>query len=377
MERFKMKKIVFHQRELFLMFVFSMQEKYNLQKSKDNYKYFEYPAFKCNDFIIVYKEDGIINLEYLDTCDIFVSDFYSMYDEKGENDPLQKSVYHQMESRGMKCLLVDAEGEGLIHFEQFLNFDEWKNELIEKENLYVITQRTFIQDIENKIVTNQVYLPLLYYYYHLSDSLFLQPQLPEFSAENKKYDFISYLGLNTDYKSKSSWRNNILLNVDFNDKKLYTPTSYKQTKPIQRMLDNIIPWPRNNFGSYSWFSVIESELAKIKLVFETEAPDNIEDDVYSFLTEKTLKCFLHTQPYFIFHKKIQREHLKDLGFEFVGGDIYEDTIDKINKLCKENIDDWIIETKPIFQKNKDTFYKIIFDSNMPHIKLLENIIYET
>lgn len=367
-----MKKIVFHQREIFFMFLFGMQEKYKLYPKiyKNEINNLEYPSFKGEDFILIYKEDGIDNLHFIEEADIFITDIYSMYDT---DKPIYNKVNQLLDKGHLECIVVDSEGETLIQMSQFLH-SRFKQELNKYDNLNFITTRNFLKPNKNKIVTNQSYLSLLYYFYHLSDNLFLQPILPDFSIKNKKYDFISYLGLKVDYKSKSEWRSSILLNIDFNDKRLYTPTSYLSTKRVQQMLEKVVEYPRGNFGSYNWFSLIEAEQAKIKLVFETESPDSTEDDVYSFITEKTLKCFLHNQPYFIFHKKIHREYLKDLGFQFIGGDTYIETIDYITELCKGNIDNWISENQDIFSHNKKLMYKIIYDSNNPHIQLLEHII---
>lgn len=373
-----MKKIVFHQREMYMMYAFALHQKYNLKPFRIVTDYYEYPALKGDGITLIFKQDGYLdNMDYLKTVDIFVTDLYSMYDENGDRPSGSQKVYECMDNTNLKVLLVDAEGEGIIHFTQFRNFGKFKKELIEKENLYLVSQRSFLQNVPNKIIGGHPYLSLLFYFYHLSDNLFLQPPLPNFSIKEKPYDFISYLGLSTDYKLKSHWRANILSKINFNDKKLHTPTSYNDRTQVQSDVEDVVDWPRGNFGSYNWFSLIESEQAKIKIVFETESPDEVEDDIYSFLTEKTMKCFLHNQPYFIFHKKIHREYLKDLGFKFEGPDNWLSLCNYISTISQGDLDDWIKKTQTTFDHNKKLMRELLYQNELPHINLLENIINET
>lgn len=375
LEKTNMKKVVFHQIELFQMFAFILQQKYKLETTRYKKEWYEYPALECDDFVLIFKEDGIENIEFVERyADIFVTDFYSMYEQLGNGQPLYPFIYEYMND-GLKCLIVDAESESILHFNQFRDIDDWKEEVTEKENLYVVSQRTFLEEIEDKIITNEIQLPLFYYFYHLSDNLFLQPILPEFSLKDKKYDFISYCGLATDYNSKQEWRTKILGNIDFGNKRLYLPQSYKNRKPIQGMMEEFIGWPTNNFGSYNWFSLIESEQAKIKIVFETQSPDDIPDNIYSFISEKTLKCFLHNQPYFIFLKKIHREKLEEIGFKFVGPSDENELTEYISNLCEGDIDEWIEEHKDVFIHNKSLLYQLIYDTNNKHTTLLEKLIY--
>ena len=42
--------------------------------------------------------------------------------------------------------------------------------------------------------------------------------------------------------------------------------------------------------------------------------------------------------------------------------------------CKEDIDEWVDNNRPIFNHNKDLMYNMVFDSDLPHIKFLEKII---
>ena len=164
--------------------------------------------------------------------------------------------------------------------------------------------------------------------------------------------------------------------IEFGDKKLFTPQSYNDRQPIQDTVKDMMDFQNGNFGSYNWFSLLESEQARIKIVLESQPPEviNTHESKLNFLTEKTLKCFLHNQPYFLIMKEQLKKYLRDYGFRFVETDNYAENINYISNLCKEDIDEWVTNNKPIFNHNKDLMYKMIFDSELPHIKFLEKII---
>ena len=96
-----------------------------------------------------------------------------------------------------KILLVDNEGEDWNYKERI----KYIEPLI-KENIYFISARNFLNENKN-ILQNLKYLNLFYYFHRINDGFYFHPPLPDFKLDNKKYDFISYLGLqnnNTDYQ---------------------------------------------------------------------------------------------------------------------------------------------------------------------------------
>jgi hypothetical protein len=124
--------------------------------------------------------------------------------------------------------------------------------------------------------------------------------------------------------------------------------------------------------------LIESETAKIRIVFETFY-ENIKgaeetNTFNSFLTEKTLKCLLHNQPYFLLISSYHKNLLRKLGFDFPGPDSYSDALDYISKVCEGDIEEWISLNSDLFKNNKKRMYELPFDSTLPHVKFFKNII---
>ena len=396
--------ILFHEIETLLSFLYPLSSKYNfkkLQSGEDEFS--DYHSWKdfSNDIELRYKHLNTHDLEHLTwDCDIFVTDVYSMYDNAGDfsNETFADFVIPHLYIGKLKVIVMDNQGETISHikYHSAKTWDRLIYDFTNRENLYLISQRGWVEPIKDKLVTQLHYLPLLYYYFHLSDNLHFQPKLPAFEGKNKSYDFITYRGLKSKYendweRSQNEWRDVLLDAIDFGDTKLFTPQSYNDRKPIQGMIDGLMGWPTANFGSYNWFSVLESEQAKIKIVMESQPPE-VEHGVgkelisgrpmlgllgevdINFLTEKTLKCFLHTQPYFLIMKENLKKYLREYGFRFQDSDNYAETINYISNLCKEDIDGWVDNNRPIFNHNKDLMYNMIFDSDLPHIKFLEKII---
>ena len=73
-------------------------------------------------------------------------------------------------------------------------------------------------------------------------------------------------------------------------------------------------------------------------------------------------------------KENLKKYLREYGFRFQDSDNYAETINYISNLCKEDIDEWVDNNRPIFNHNKDLMYNMVFDSDLPHIKFLEKII---
>jgi hypothetical protein len=381
--------ILFHEFETLGSFLYPLSSKYNFKKMQNaNDEFSSYHCWKDmdNDIEIRYAHINIDELKYfLDYCDIFVTDVYSMYDNAGDTsvDTFDRYVIPLVKSGKLKVIVMDNQGETIEHikYHNAKNWDKLLYDLTQRKNLYTISQRGWVNSIEDKITTGHQYLSLLYYYFHLSDNLYFQPTITPFENKNKTYDFITYKGLKSKYaneweRSQNAWRDTLIDAIEFGDKKLFTPQSYNDRQPIQDTVKDMMDFPNGNFGSYNWFSLLESEQARIKIVLESQPPEvtNTHESKLNFLTEKTLKCFLHNQPYFLIMKEQLKKYLRDYGFRFVETDNYAENINYISNLCKEDIDEWVTNNKPIFNHNKDLMYKMIFDSELPHIKFLEKII---
>ena len=257
-----------------------------------------------------------------------------------------------------KILLVDNKGEDWNYLERH---DELVQKIISNKNIYYLSQRNILDIQLDRVLQGQTYLSLIYYFYLMNDDLWAHPPLPNFENKHKEYDFICYRGLqhsDTNYHiDKKEWRDSILDNIDFQDKTLYTPTTFKH-------IDTYNDWNyKKNWGAYNWYSLLESEMAHIKLVFETLPLnyDNIEK--IGFLTEKTTKCFLHTQPYFLFLPEYLKNKLEKLGFKFPN--------ETVETVCKNDIEFWTEYNKHIFVHNKNTFQNLV--DNGEYLQFYKNV----
>lgn len=257
-----------------------------------------------------------------------------------------------------KILLVDNKGEDWNYLERH---DELVQKIISNKNIYYLSQRNILDIQLDRVLQGQTYLSLIYYFYLMNDDLWAHPPLPNFENKHKEYDFICYRGLqhsDTNYHiDKKEWRDSILDNIDFQDKTLYTPTTFKH-------IDTYNDWNyKKNWGAYNWYSLLESEMAHIKLVFETLPLDYDNIEKIGFLTEKTTKCFLHTQPYFLFLPEYLKNKLEKLGFKFPN--------ETVETVCKNDIEFWTEYNKDIFVHNKNTFQNLV--DNGEYLQFCKNV----
>ena len=261
-----------------------------------------------------------------------------------------------------RVLLVDNEGEDWNYEERIKYIKPFI-----KENIYFISARNFLNENKN-ILQNLKYLNLFYYFHRMNDGFYFHPPLPEFELKYKKYDFISYLGLqnnNTNYHiDDKTWRKNYLDSIDFNDKSVFIPKTFSDNLKSQQHKLHNGDIMGDNWGAYNWYSLIESEQAKIKIVFETLP---IDWQLESFFSEKTVKCLIHTQPYFLILPIELENYLIKIGMKLPKIDL--------NELCGySNIDEWVNNNKEIFLKNKELFYDMIHDENLPHCSFIKKIL---
>ncbi len=190
--------ILFHEFETLGSFLYPLSSKYNFKKMQNaNDEFSSYHCWKDmdNDIEIRYAHINIDELStFLSDCDIFVTDVYSMYDNAGDTsvDTFDRYVIPLVKSGKLKVIVMDNQGETISHikYHSTKTWDKLIYDFTNRENLYLISQRGWVEPIKDKLVTQLHYLPLLYYYFHLSDNLHFQPKLPAFEGKNKSYDFI-------------------------------------------------------------------------------------------------------------------------------------------------------------------------------------------
>ena len=396
--------IVFDNKQILLLYLYPLSTNYNFKEVSN----VDQEIIKSNGDntlpLVIFKDiDKNLELVYLPlpcissggleiNCDIFVTDSYSLKVNVDNSTKLVLDyVLFEVSNDKMKLIIIDLQGEVIngshLCSNNFLYFKKFINELTSKENVYYISQRELLHPVENKIVTNLKYLPLLFYYFYLSDNLFLQPEIPNIpiiSSKSTEYDFISYMGKydrtsfngTSRYEGYDGVREKLIKLIDFKDKKILLPNITTMLRPIQKMAAlNLVDEVYGRYGSYNWFSEMECRQAKVKIIFETLDPfDNEQDDQFNFLTEKTLKAFLSSQPYILIIKSSQKKYLRKFGFKFPEPDNYLESIDYISDLCNIDINEWVDTHSDKFKHNKDLMYKTIYNSELPHIQLLENIV---
>jgi hypothetical protein len=298
------------------------------------------------------------------TCDFLVIGLYEFFQESKSDreEIIKKSI-----AGDYKLIISDIQGEGLN-----TNLISRTKELLQKTDSYLISQRD-LGITGSKIYFNLHELSLFYYYYLLTDNIFLFPELDDFEFKNKKYDFIVYLGLD-ELNMNYNIRKKFIDEINFKDTTLLKPNEVK-TRPIQKQIsENFVTWPGNNLGAYYFYNLFKSEEAKIKIVFETihTIPRPFEQDVV-FLSEKTLKCLLHTQPYILLLPIKQRRYLETtFGFKFLGPEDPKDLQKYISNIC-DDVDDWITKNKKLFSNNKKIMNTLLNNKNANHVKIFKKI----
>lgn len=261
-------------------------------------------------------------------------------------------------------VFVDQEGES---YPNEMDFDYEYQKLINTSNsIYILSNRAFGNG--ERISSRNYILNLCHYFNHLSDNINIHPQIPYNESTEKDYDYISYLGLRNNEGGRE-WRQEILNLIDFHDKTLTTPRSFDNLNGIQREIKKSYSFPEGNLGSYVMFSILESQRCKAKIVFETEYPEDYDLNKIYF-TEKTLKCLIYEQPYFLFLNKKLKKELVKYGFILPEPESINEMIKYISNVNEEGLDEWIEENRYMFEHNKRRFYELMFSSELPYYKQL-------
>ena len=314
-----------------------------------------YPHTTYDDIFII---DKLLKPE-----DILIIDLYSYFN----NHNYELTEYISTFKIKFKCVFIDCNGES-YSTENYNNF--FIKKLLEyDESIYIILNRPI--DISNdRLLSNNFITNLLHYYHILSDNINIHPPIPKLKLAEPHYDFISYISLGSgDHAVDRNWRNDILNKINFLDKLITTPRSFDSLRPIQSEFRKSYDHPISSLGSYSLFSYIETLNSKIKIVFETENPnEKLEDKIY--FTEKTVKCLISDQPYFLFLNEKLRNELEEYGFKFPYPRDVSGIVQYISNICNGDLNEWILENSNVFEHNTTTFNSIIYSDKLPHINQL-------
>jgi len=369
-----MKTIYFDNIEILYMLMFPLSKKHYFRMVDNSDDWFDNAIFETESFRFIHSNhiynENRHKIKY-DKNTFYVLDRNNIFAGRNPNNPPNRNVFLKMLEQNLKVLILDIEGEPLFVKDDTITVYDFLEIIEFHPSCEMITNRDF--DFKcDRIYTNNVILPLLGFYFKLQDRLYLHPPICDFENKEKKYDFVAHLGLSDSKNTYTNWRSYLLSKIDFLDKSIFLPNTYNfELNYIQKLIQQNNP----SVGSYTWFSVIESEQAKVKLVFETMEPWEPDEKHNNFLTEKTLKCFLHTQPYIIFMTEKNKILLKELGFLFPeSGNTFEEQIDYINNICKDNLDSWIDDNKHIFIHNKKLFNNILFSNETKLVTQFLNFI---
>ena len=364
------------------MYMFPLSKLYYFKHGTILNNQFESNVYESSSFRLVFSNfiyndntPSRPNVQYNENS-YYILDRSNIFAGNKPTNKHNRDIFLHLLDQNLKVFIVDIEGDPLFLKNDTISIYDFLEIIDSHEKCEMITSRDFqfqskyFDFTSNGFHLNNTLLPLLGFYFRLHDKLYIHPTLPEFENTQKKYDFISYTGLSHSINKTANWRRYILSKIDFLDKSIFLPNSFDFNQNyIKRTITNNEP----NHGSFNWFSLIESESAKIKIVFETVNPIDSVENYDNFLTEKTLKCFLHSQPYFILMPKKHRILLKKLGFLFPEpGDTVDEQINYINDVCKNDLDDWIDDTKHIFIHNKTLFNDILFSTDTVLMKTFLN-----
>jgi hypothetical protein len=359
------KFILFTHYGLFLNFVYTFASKFKF--TKKDFNNLDGILIESDDFVLYYNsfvkvENTLLKTDIFDKILFDVDVMFHFYGNENK-DKGKKYLKKLSKITNLTLVLIKADMFDWLAYE-FLEFG------LSLPNVNCITS-TKLDSYTDDDINHEMILDINVRYFLSTDFLFGFPSIPEFELKDKKYDFIYYYGLDYHKKRKDIRYNNTIGKIDFNDKTVLNPNINKQISYNKKLLKSIF---KVNTGASNWYSLIECELAKIKLV--NESNDLTEDnDKYFYFSEKTLKCFIHSQPYILFLHPIHKKYLRNLGFKFVEtDDSIDSTIEMINKLCQSDIDKWIKRYAHIFKHNKKLFQKILSDCNHPMNEKLEQII---
>lgn len=376
-----MKKVSFFDKRLLMMFMFGLSNEQNFLLDNST-SYFKWISKDYELTLHDTQIDEWVRNHKRDSVDMVVIDLDLWWDYNTMEE--YQSYLNQFNKithdEDIKILIVDWVGE----FFGLDNQIQWLTNELKIDNRYIVSQRDLLNRTGLGVLNNQYQLPLLFYYFYMCDDLYYHPPLPNFEAKDKPFDFVSYFGLyyNHDRNNSEESRYKALYErIDFFNKKVFLPNTFDDyLKPIQKTL-NGSDIPNGNWGRYNWYSILESEQAKVKLVFESYEPTNLTNKLFQqtgFLSEKSTKCFTHTQPYILLSGRQIKEKLMILGFKFACPLDYEESIDYVSKVSRGNIDEWISKHKHKFIHNKKLFESIIFNTHphryKNHIKFFKDIL---
>lgn len=317
--------------------------------------------------LILLSEHSMINENIIETMfslcnlnDIFI---YDLFHYMNSLDTDNTKINLKKISEKLNVVLIDQNGECYKNEIDFEN--EYKKITDLNNNIFILSNRCIGGG--ERISTKNYIMNLVYYYHFLSDNLNIHPTIPYNDIIKKEYDFISYIGL--EYNKPKGWRCDIIDMIDFSDKKVYLPNSFKNLNYIQNEMKSSYNYPQGNLGSYILYSILESQTSKIKIVFETEYYHQWDLNKIYF-TEKTLKCLMYEQPYFLICHRYLYEELEKYGFKIPHPKTINEIIKNINSICEYNVDEWASEHNEIFIDNKNHFYDLVYSPTLPHTKQL-------
>jgi hypothetical protein len=341
-------------------------------------------GFQSEDVRVFYADENFLTQEFQkkdikENIDIFVG--WSEINKSFQQDSVGK-VRKFLDDK-TKFIILDDIGEYSFEFDRHQIYDFVNS----NPNNYFISQRYINIEAHERILNNQSYLPLFFYYFNINEFLYIHPNLPNFDFQritNQKYDFICYLGKDAWVADDKPWRGQFMDKIDFKDKKLLTPNTFhsltSKNELLREYVENRYDLRFSDYGEYLVTSLFECMDAKVKLTFESfqilidgEYHDNDVDQ--QFLTEKTLKCFLFTQPYIIVLNKDQHSLLEHFGFKLPFPSYQNGLIDFINNLMvDDNLDMWIQESNTSFKHNQSHLNNLLTDSTLPVATFFENLL---
>lgn len=344
--------------ESFFSLIYPLSQKYPI-KFHEKYDEFD-ECYTVGNFLFIFTRN--LPLELMNVIDVLVVDFTSLWPKipchRGD------ALVRDFIKTGKPVFCLDSQNEWPPNDDS----NHFIDTLDRHDNLYFISSRNYYKNT-NRSIQNLRYLQLFSPFIWSMDAPHIHPKLPNVNVVDPPYDFISYVGI---VKELSGDRQYVINRIESETKlSVYRCQSFKNNRnyaqeETQKYLKHI-----NNLGVFRYFSEYESLQAKVKLRFESVDSRNLHDDELSFFTEKTMTCFMSSQPYFLFISKYQRMYLKSIGFKLPGPDDSEKYINYVLDICKNGLDEWIDTNKHTFEHNKNHMYDMLFDYNLPHVTFFE------
>ena len=360
-----------------LMYLFPLMEKHRFNYSEvshSNSTIHYYTSDKM-DIRFIFDSEARLNTSVMDSSFIIIDEIHNVWGSSDDIDNQRnrwRELNYLTSENGCKVIILDCSGDDL-DLKSHCTKSEFLQHIHNTNNISLISTRKFTNDKIKGVISNQLYLTLIYYYHYLKDYLFAFPDF-NFGDINiePEYDFISHLGLNSTIIDNKNWRTSFLESINFGNKSLFSPNTFID-RPIQ---NSILKIKGYNQGMFNWYNLLESRKAKIKIVFETS---NWIDSKWTTnattITEKTFKCFIDEHPYLLFIKKSWKDNLKNMGFVFACPENPNEYKSFIDKLCEgDNLDHWIEHHRNIFKHNRNKMIELVYSNNTTHIKELNKII---